>query len=63
MTVNGGGTPADKELFAEMARFVEELSRAGVLLATGSLDAGTHRHAALRSWPGSWAGTSARTGA
>jgi hypothetical protein len=42
MTVNGGGTPPDKELFAEMGRFVEELSRAGVLLATGGLDAGTH---------------------
>jgi hypothetical protein len=42
MTVNGGGTPPDEELFAEMGRFVEELSRAGVLLATGGLDAGTH---------------------
>jgi hypothetical protein len=42
MTVNGGGKPPDKELFAEMGRFVEELSRAGVLLATGGLDRGTH---------------------
>jgi hypothetical protein len=42
MTVNGGGKPPDNELFAEMGRFVEELTRAGVLLATGGLDAGTH---------------------
>ena len=42
MTVNGGGRPPDKELFAEMGRFVEELARAGVLLATGSLDRGAH---------------------
>ena len=42
MTVNGGGAPPDEELFAEMGRFVEELTRAGVLLATGGLDRGTH---------------------
>jgi hypothetical protein len=42
MTMNGGGAPPDQELFAEMGRFVEELTRAGVLLATGGLDAGTH---------------------
>ena len=42
MTVNGGGQPPDQELFAEMGRFVEELTRAGVLLATGGLDRGTH---------------------
>ena len=42
MTVNGGGRPPDKELLAEMGRFVEELTRAGVLLATGGLDRGTH---------------------
>ena len=42
MTVNGGGRPPDKELFAEMGRFVKELTRAGVLLATGGLDRGTH---------------------
>jgi hypothetical protein len=42
MTVNGGGKPPDKELFADMGRFVEELTRAGVLLATGGLDRGTH---------------------
>jgi hypothetical protein len=42
MTVNGGGAPPDQELFAEMGRFVEELTRSGVLLATGGLDRGTH---------------------
>jgi hypothetical protein len=42
MTVNGGGKPPDEKLFAEMGRFVEELTRAGVLLATGGLDRGTH---------------------
>jgi hypothetical protein len=38
MTLNGGGKPADEALFAEMGRFVEELTKAGVLLATGGLD-------------------------
>jgi hypothetical protein len=43
MTMNGGGRPPDRDLYAEMGRFVEELSRAGVLLATGGLDPnGTH---------------------
>ena len=42
MTVNGGGAPPDERLFAEMGRFVEELTRSGVLLATGGLDSGTH---------------------
>jgi hypothetical protein len=42
MTTNGGARPPDKELFAEMQRFVEELTRAGVLLAAGGLDHGTH---------------------
>jgi hypothetical protein len=42
LTVNAGGRPPDQELFAEMGRFVEELTRAGVLLATGGLDQGTH---------------------
>jgi hypothetical protein len=42
MTVNGGGPPPDKQLFDDMGRFVEELTRAGVLLATGGLDRGTH---------------------
>jgi hypothetical protein len=43
MTVNAGGTPPDDTMFAEMGQFVEELAKAGVLLATGGLDpAGTH---------------------
>jgi hypothetical protein len=42
MTTNGGGAPPTEELFAEMGRFVEELTRAGVLLAAGGLDSGTH---------------------
>src|SRR5260370_27073653 len=42
MTVKGGGRPPDEQLYAEMGRFVEELTRAGVLLATGGLDRGTH---------------------
>jgi hypothetical protein len=42
MTVNGGGTQPDEQMYAEMGRFVEELTRAGVLLATGGLDPGTH---------------------
>jgi hypothetical protein len=42
MTVNGGGRQPDEQLYAEMGRFVEELTRAGVLLATGGLDRGTH---------------------
>ncbi len=43
MTLNGGGSPPDQELFAEMGRYIEELTKAGVLLATGGLDPkGTH---------------------
>jgi hypothetical protein len=43
MTINGGGRRPDQQLYAEMGRFVEELTRAGVLLATGGLDTnGTH---------------------
>lgn len=43
MTLNGGGPAADDQLYADMGRFVEEPTRAGVLLATGSLDpVGTH---------------------
>lgn len=42
MTMNAGGPSPDRQLYAEMDRFVEELTRAGVLLATGGLDAGTH---------------------
>jgi hypothetical protein len=43
MTMNGGGPVADQQLYVEMGKFIEELSQAGVLLATGGLDpAGTH---------------------
>jgi hypothetical protein len=42
MTINGGGAPPDQELFEQMGLLVEEMTRAGVLLATGGLDAGTH---------------------
>jgi hypothetical protein len=43
MTMNGGGPPPDARLYAEMGKFVEELTKAGVLLATGGLDPnGTH---------------------
>jgi hypothetical protein len=43
MTLNGGGPAADDQLYADMAVFVDELTRAGVLLATGGLDPnGTH---------------------
>jgi hypothetical protein len=42
MTVNGGGRAPDEQMYADMGRFVEELSRVGVLLATGGLDRGTH---------------------
>jgi hypothetical protein len=42
MTTTGGSEP-DEKLMAEMGRFVEELTKAGVLLATGGLDpAATH---------------------
>jgi hypothetical protein len=37
MTINGGGKPADTQMYEEMGRFVEELTRAGVMLATGGL--------------------------
>ncbi|HEY1485390.1 MAG TPA: YciI family protein [Micromonosporaceae bacterium] len=42
MTTNGGGPEPDDRLFAEMDQLIEEMTRAGVLLATGGLDAGTH---------------------
>jgi hypothetical protein len=42
MTVNAGADAPDEQMYAEMGKFVEELTRAGVLLATGGLDAGTH---------------------
>jgi hypothetical protein len=44
MTLNGGGRDPDQQMYTEMGRFVEELTQAGVLLATGGLDTagGTH---------------------
>ncbi|WP_106401627.1 YciI family protein [Actinocorallia populi] len=33
-----GGAEADEKLFAEMGAFVEEMTKAGVLLATGGLE-------------------------
>ena len=43
MTTNGGGPAPTPELYAEMGRFVEEMTKAGVLLASGGLDPkGTH---------------------
>jgi hypothetical protein len=42
MTVNAGASAPDEQMYAEMGKFVEELTRAGVLLATGGLDPGTH---------------------
>jgi hypothetical protein len=42
MTTTGGDMP-DEKLLAEMGRFVDEMAKAGVLLATGGLDpVGTH---------------------
>jgi hypothetical protein len=46
LTTNGGGTPPDEAMFAEMGKLVEELARAGVLLATGGLDQGVHINSA-----------------
>lgn len=45
MTMNGGGPEADERLYAEMGSYIEELTRAGVLLATGGLGPGTHMKA------------------
>ena len=42
MTTNGGGPPPDEQLYKDMAELVEEMTRAGVLLAAGGLDRGTH---------------------
>lgn len=42
MTTYGGGTQPDEKMYAEMGEFIEELSRSGVLLATGGLDDGVH---------------------
>jgi hypothetical protein len=43
MTMDGGGPPADERVYAEMGRFIDELSGQGVLLATGGLDL-NHTH-------------------
>lgn len=37
MTINGGGPEPDAELYREMGMLIEELTRSGVLLATGGL--------------------------
>jgi hypothetical protein len=42
MTVNAGASAPDEHMYAEMGKFIEELTRSGVLLATGGLDAGSH---------------------
>jgi hypothetical protein len=42
MTVNAGASAPDEQMYAEMGKFIEELTRSGALLATGGLDAGTH---------------------
>jgi len=42
LTTNGGGTPPDEAMYADMGKLVQEMARAGVLLATGGLDQGTH---------------------
>ena len=38
MMSKGQTTPPDEKLFADMAAFIEEMTAAGVLLATGGLD-------------------------
>ncbi|MFI8386359.1 YciI family protein [Streptomyces sp. NPDC085540] len=40
MTTRPSDTAPDENLYAEMGRFIEELSAAGVLLATGGLEPG-----------------------
>ncbi|MCB8900926.1 MULTISPECIES: YciI family protein [unclassified Streptomyces] len=40
MTTRPSDTAPDEKLYAEMGRFVEELTAAGVLLATGGLEPG-----------------------
>ncbi|TDQ46107.1 YciI family protein [Actinorugispora endophytica] len=40
MTTNASGSEPDETLYAEMGRFVEELTASGVLLATGGLEPG-----------------------
>ena len=38
LMTTSAGDPPDEKMLTEMGQFVEELSRAGVLLATGGLD-------------------------
>jgi len=38
LMTTSAGDPPDEQMMTEMGRLVEELSRAGVLLATGGLD-------------------------
>jgi hypothetical protein len=59
MTINGGGRQPDQRLYAEVGRLVEELTRAGVLLATGGLGSGTHDNFTT---PGGACGASPPTG-
>jgi hypothetical protein len=40
MVSNGSDTAPDEKLFVEMGKFIEELTAAGVLLATGGLEPG-----------------------
>ena len=47
MTTNGGGPPPDARLYTEMAEFIDELTKAGVVIATGGL-AGTGTHVRAR---------------
>ena len=43
MTINGGGRQPDAELYARMGEFIDDLTKAGVLIATGGLaSTGTH---------------------
>jgi len=47
MTTYAGGSAPDEKMYAEMGAFVAELSKAGVLLATGGLEPeGTHASSA-----------------
>ena len=38
LTTKAGGPVPDEAMYAEMGKFVEEMTQAGVLLATGGLD-------------------------
>jgi hypothetical protein len=43
MTTNGGGSAPDESMFEEMGKFVEEMIKSGIVLATGGLAPnGTH---------------------